>query len=63
MSTELKHLQQKLEKIDNQVLEIEKKDKALRTYAGMPEIDVDIRKLGTGGYGVNSNILADNVST
>ena len=61
MSTELKHLQQKLEKIDNQVLEIEK-DKALRTYAGMPEIDVDIRKLGTGGYGVNSNILADNVS-
>ena len=62
MSTELKHLQQKLEKIDNQVLEIEKKDKALRTYAGMPEIDVDIRKLGTGGYGVNSNILADNVS-
>ena len=62
MSTELKHLQQKLEKIDNQILDIEKKDKALRTYAGMPEIDVDIRKLGTGGYGVNSNILADNVS-
>ena len=62
MSNELKHLQQKIEEIDNQILDIEKKDKALRTYAGMPEIDADIRKLGTGGYGVNSNILADNVS-
>ena len=28
----------------------------------MPEIDLDIRKLGTGGYGTNSNILADNIA-
>ena len=46
----------------NLILDIEKKDKALRSYAGMPEIDVDIRKLGTGGNDINSNILADNIA-
>ena len=28
----------------------------------MPEIDSDIRKLGTGGYGIKSNILSDNIA-
>ena len=58
MSENLKHLQQRLENIDNKVLIIEEKDKAVRNYAGMPEIDLDIRKLGTGGYGIKSNILS-----
>ena len=62
MSDKLKRLQKRLKSIDNKVIEIEKKDKALRSYAGMPEIDLDIRKLGTGGYGTNSNILADNIA-
>ena len=62
MSDRLKNLQKKLNNIDNKILEIEKKDKALRSYAGMPEIDVDIRKLGTGGNEINSNILADNIA-
>ena len=61
MSDRLKYLQEKLKKIDNRIIDIEKKDKALRSYAGMPEIDVDIRKLGTGGNDINSNILADNL--
>ena len=52
MSNNLKFLQKKLEDLDNKVLVIEEKDKAVRTYAGMPEIDLDIRKLGTGGYGI-----------
>tara|TARA_B100001248_G_scaffold261377_1_gene252360 strand:- start:1619 stop:2527 length:909 start_codon:yes stop_codon:yes gene_type:complete len=62
MSERLKHLQERLRKIDNKIIEIEKKDKALRSYAGMPEIDLDIRKLGTGGNDINSNILSDNIA-
>lgn len=62
MSDKLRYLQERLKKIDNKILDIEKKDKALRSYAGMPEIDLDIRKLGTGGNDINSNILADNIA-
>ena len=62
MSDNLKLLQKKLDSLDNKVLVIQEKDKALRNYAGMPEIDLDIRKLGTGGYGIKSNILSDNIA-
>ena len=62
MSENLKHLQKRLEDIDSKVLVIEEKDKAVRNYAGMPEIDLDIRKLGTGGYGIKTNILSDNIA-
>ena len=62
MSDRLKYLQERIKKIDNKILDIEKKEKALRSYAGMPEIDLDIRKLGTGGNDINSNILADNIA-
>ena len=62
MSNNLKFLQKKLEDLDDKVLIIEEKDKAVRNYAGMPEIDLDIRKLGTGGYGIKSNILSDNIA-
>ena len=62
MSSNLKFLQKKLEDLDNKVSVIEEKDKAVRIYAGMPEIDLDIRKLGTGGYGIKSNILSDNIA-
>ncbi|MAI85893.1 MAG: hypothetical protein CMF99_01715 [Candidatus Marinimicrobia bacterium] len=62
MSDNLKLLQKKLDDLDNKVLVIQEKDKAVRNYAGMPEIDLDIRKLGTGGYGIKSNILSDNIA-
>ena len=62
MSENLKNLQQRLKNLDDKVLVIEEKDKAVRNYAGMPEIDLDIRKLGTGGYGIKSNILSDNIA-
>ena len=35
----------KLEDIDNKVLVIEEKDKAVRNYAGMPEIDLTLENL------------------
>ena len=62
MSDRLKYLKERIKKIDNKILDIERKEKALRSYAGMPEIDLDIRKLGTGGNDINSNILADNIA-
>ena len=42
-------IQSRLKELDNQILDIEKKDKAVRLYAGMPEVDIDIKKLGVGG--------------
>ena len=42
-------IQKRLLELDEQILSIEKKDKAVRTYASMPEIDVDIKKFGVGG--------------
>ncbi|MBC8467353.1 MAG: peptidoglycan DD-metalloendopeptidase family protein [Candidatus Marinimicrobia bacterium] len=41
---------------------IEEKDKAIRTYAGMPEIDQDIRKLGIGGRALDSKSFSDNLA-
>ena len=38
--------------LSTHVVNIEEKDRALRTYANMPQIDKDIRKLGVGGMEV-----------
>ena len=62
ISNNLKQLQTKLKELDDKVIIIEEKDRAIRTYAGMPEIDSDIRKLGTGGHVLQSNILSDNLA-
>ena len=62
ISNNLKELQNKLKELDDKVIIIEEKDRAVRTYAGMPEIDIDIRKLGTGGHVLQSNILSDNLA-
>ena len=62
ISNNLKQLQNKLKELDDKVIIIEEKDRAIRTYAGMPEIDIDIRKLGTGGHLQQSNILSDNLA-
>ncbi len=42
-------IQSRLQELDRQIIDIEEKDRAVRTYAGMPEIDIDIKKLGVGG--------------
>ena len=62
ISNNLKQLQNELKELDDKVIIIEEKDRAVRTYAGMPEIDTDIRKLGTGGHVLQSNILSDNLA-
>jgi len=49
MESDLAVLKAKMESLSGQVTDIEAKDKALRTYAGIPEIDADVRKVGIGG--------------
>ena len=43
-------LQSNLSNIQDEMDQLEKKDKALRTYANLPPIDKDIRQVGIGGY-------------
>ncbi len=62
MSNNLQQLQLELKQLDKKLDKIEEKDKAVRVYAGMPNIDKDIRKLGTGGHLFKSNILSDNLA-
>ena len=49
-SIDSKPLQEIFTQINARFNKIEEKDNAIRTYAGMPIIDKDIRKLGVGGH-------------
>ena len=55
-------IQSRLKELDQQILDIEEKDKAVRTYAGMPELDKDIRKLGIGGVTLKKPNVLDNLA-
>ena len=62
-------LQSQLEDVSSQVKDIEQKDDAIRTYAGLPQIDKEIRELGVGGSESNklsfsgiSNDFTDRIS-
>ena len=55
-------IQSRLKEFDQQILDIEEKDKAVRTYAGMPEVDKDIRKLGIGGETLKEPYVLDNLA-
>ena len=59
MENDLIDLQLKMESITGKVTHIEEKDKALRTYAGLPEIDEDVRKVGIGGVRLSTANIAD----
>ncbi len=49
LSITLAELQNRLGDMSNDIDRIEEKDKAVRTYADLPDIDKDIRQLGIGG--------------
>ena len=49
-------IQSRLKELDQQILDIEEKDRAVRTYAGMPSVDKDVRKLGIGGLTIKDSI-------
>ena len=55
-------IQSRLKELDQQILEIEEKDRAVRTYAGMPTVDKDIRKLGIGGVTIKDPNIFDNLA-
>ena len=55
-------IQSRLKELDQQIIDIEEKDKAVRTYAGMPEVDKDIRKLGIGGVTLKKPNVLDNLA-
>ena len=51
----------KIHDINIEITKIEEKDGALRSYAGMPIIDKDIRKLGIGGSVLKPPVFSDNL--
>jgi murein DD-endopeptidase MepM/ murein hydrolase activator NlpD len=55
-------IQSRLKVLDQQILDIEEKDKAVRSYAGMPEVDRDIRKLGVGGVSLKGSRILNNLA-
>lgn len=61
LSTTLVALQNQLEDVSTQVVTIEEKDKAIRTYAGFPQVDQDVRKVGVGGMRIVSTTEMDNL--
>jgi murein DD-endopeptidase MepM/ murein hydrolase activator NlpD len=52
----LTELQERLDQLDAQMAVIEEKDRAIRTYADLPQIDQDIRALGIGGARLESSV-------
>ena len=61
VSKNLNFLSEKMTILDNQIKLIEEKNHALRSYAGMPQIDLNIRKLGVGGKKLETNQYLNNV--
>jgi len=62
VANNLEILKKRLTEMDEKIDIIEEKDRAVRTYAGMPEIDKNIRKLGIGGHSLKRNISSDNLA-
>ena len=62
VSLNIDTIQKRLKELDEQILDIENKDKAVRTYAGMPEIDIDIKKFGVGGVESRDTKILNNLA-
>ena len=61
LSSTVVNLHNRVETLNSQMSLIEEKDKAVRTYADLPEIDESVRELGIGGVMVNENAKIDNL--
>ena len=62
VTNNIEGIQNRLKELDNQILDIEQKDKAVRAYAGMPDVDIDIKKLGVGGVDFRDNKILNNLA-
>ena len=56
LSQKLLSLQSQLEDVSTQMGSIENKDQAIRTYAGLPQMDKDVKQLGVGGANISKAI-------
>jgi len=61
LSSTVVNLHNRVETLNLQMSLIEEKDKAVRTYADLPEIDESVRELGIGGVVVNEYTKIDNL--
>jgi len=61
LSSTIINLQDRVLTLDSQMELIEEKDKAVRTYADLPEIDESVRELGIGGMLTNTNPKLDDL--
>ncbi len=59
LSSTVVNLHNRVETLNSQMSLIEEKDRAVRTYADLPEIDESVRELGIGGVMVNENVKID----
>ena len=62
VSKNLEILKDRLVQIDENLEIIEGKDSAIRSYAGMPNIDKEIKKLGIGGRSLENGKFFDNLA-
>ena len=62
VTNNIEDIQSRLRELDSQILDIEQKDKAVRAYAGMPDVDIDIKKLGVGGVDFRDNKILNNLA-
>ncbi len=62
VSQNLDALKTRLDFLDSQILALEEKDQAVRTYAGMPDIDKEVRQLGIGGIMSETSLSMDNLA-
>jgi murein DD-endopeptidase MepM/ murein hydrolase activator NlpD len=49
----IQNMESQVDKLTGQIGQIEEKDKAVRSYADLPQIDKDIRQLGIGGRSIS----------
>ena len=62
VSKNLNILSKKIKNLNTKIELIEEKDLALRTYAGLPEFDISIRKLGIGGKKLEKSPFLNDVA-
>ena len=61
LSSTLVNLQSRVETLNSQMSLIEEKDKAVRTYADLPQIDESVRALGVGGFSLDETANLDHL--
>ncbi|MFH1851173.1 MAG: M23 family metallopeptidase [Candidatus Neomarinimicrobiota bacterium] len=59
MNNTVVDLRSQLDKLDQYVGDLENKDRAMRTYADLPQIDDDVRQLGIGGVYLSKDRFAN----